>query len=54
METTKLEYSRGKGISSGTMKCIEIRMNTNDKDILLNQHWHWKTKATGSNGIKYP
>jgi len=39
------------GIFGGTMKYMEIRENTKDKDIPLG--WHWETKAKGSNKIKY-
>ncbi|KAK9112638.1 hypothetical protein Scep_020157 [Stephania cephalantha] len=48
------EYGRGRGISGGAVKCVEIGKNTNDESTRRADTRHRKTKARGANVIRYP
>ena len=42
------------GIPGVAVKCVDIGKNTNGAGSLLGYSWHWRTKAWGANGIRYP
>ena len=42
------------GISSVVVKCSDIRRNARGEGALLEHYWHYKAKARGAKGIRYP